>query len=182
MSVGSELQASLDRLSLLVRQQVLFRLTVLGATVGFLVLLSAAGADYHPFLSAVALLLAVLVMIVPDSSASLFLVVGLGGLWAIATPATLSGWVLVAALDLLVLHLAVTLASYGPPALALDPLLLAIWVRRGAVLGAVAALTWLGARLLSGLHLPSSGWAFGLALGVLLGWLALVTPRMVDRD
>ena len=43
----------------------------------------------------------------------------LGGLWAVATP-RLDLWTLLAAADLLALHLACTLASYGPPGLVLD--------------------------------------------------------------
>lgn len=171
-----------ERLALAGRQQLLLRGVAGAASVGMLVLVALAGGGGHPILSVLLLLLTVLVMVVPDSAAPMFLLLGLGGLWGIYVPETLSAWTLVAAADLLVLHLACTLASYGPPQLSLEPAMFRLWGGRAAVLLAVTALVWVGARLLAGLGLGPSGLVTAAALGVLLAWLVWLSVRLVARD
>lgn len=182
MTVASEPISMLDRLSLLSRQQRLFRLVVPVSTVVFLGLIPVAGGELHLVPSGLIVMLSVVPALIPDSGAAMFVTLALGGMWAFSMPTTLSVWVLVAALDLLALHLACALASYGPPSLVLDRRLLVVWGRRAAVIAVVTALVWVATRLLSGLDLPSTGWAYGAALAVLLGWLALLTARVSERE
>jgi hypothetical protein len=171
-----------ERLALAGRQQLVLRGLAGVASVAMLVLVPVAGGGSHPILSGMLLLLTLLVMLVPDSAAPMFLVLGLGGLWGVYVPETLSAWTLVAAADLLVLHLACTLASYGPPQLALEPAMFRLWGGRAAVLLAVTALVWVGARVLGGLGLDPSGLVTAAALGVLLVWLVWLSVRLIARD
>ena len=182
MNPAAATRVAAERLALIGRQQVVLRCVAGAASVGMLALVSVAGGGFHPILSTVLLLLTALVMLVPDSAAPMFLLLGLGGLWGVYVPETLGAWTLVAAADLLVLHLACTLASYGPPQLSLDPVMFRLWRGRAAVLLAVTALVWLGARLLGGLGLDPSGLVSAAALGVLLAWLVWLSVRLVSRD
>ena len=181
MSRTTDLFAALDRLSAVGRQQLLLRAACPVGALLFIVVLAAEGAPFHLLLYPAVLLLALGAALAPDSSVPLFLLLALGGLWAISVPRTLDGWALLAALDLLAVHLSATLASYGPPALVLERDVLACWGRRYAALAAVTALTWLMATAIAGLDLPDSGWSLALALVVLLGWVALATSRLVLR-
>ena len=104
----------------------------------FLGLVVWAGGGYHPLFSLVLAGLVAVVVLVPDSGAPLFLMLGLGGLWAVSVPETLSAWAVLAALDLLVLHLACTLASYGPPQVVLDRALFLLWAGRASLMAAAA--------------------------------------------
>jgi hypothetical protein len=171
-----------ERLGLASRQHVLLRGVAGLAGIQFLALVVWAGGDYHPLLSLALAGLVAVVLLLPDSGAPLFLVVGLGALWAVAVPETLSAWTLLAALDLTVLHLACALASYGPPQVVLDRVLLLLWAGRAAVLAAVTALVWLGGRFLGALDLSAAGLVTAAALALLSGWSALLMRRLVTRD
>jgi hypothetical protein len=171
-----------ERLGLASRQHVLLRGVAGLAGIQFLALVVWAGGDYHPLLSLALAGLVAVVLLLPDSGAPLFLVVGLGALWAVAVPETLSAWTLLAALDLTVLHLACALASYGPPQVVLDRVLLLLWAGRAAVLAAVTALVWLGGRFLATLDLSATGLVTAAALALLIGWSALLMRRLVTRD
>lgn len=170
----------LDRLSLSSPQQRVFRAVGLAAALVFLGLVPAAGGVFHPVLTAVAVLLAVLVALAPESNAPLALLVYLGLLWSLSLPGEVDLWTLAAAVDLCVLHLACTLASYGPPGLVLDRALLARWRRRLGLCVGAAVLTWLMATAVSFLDLPASRLALGLALAVFLGWLSFLTVRLAQ--
>jgi hypothetical protein len=163
-------------------QQVVLRLLALAAGVAWVPLCLAAGGDFHPLLTIAMVVLALAAALVPDSVAPMFTVLALGGFWAVYVPETLSAWTLVAAADLLVLHLACTLASYGPPQLVLDRAMLRLWGARGAVLLAGTTLAWAAARVLAGLALEPSGLLMAAALVVLLGWLVLLMSRLLTRD
>ncbi len=182
MNAAVATRVAAERLALASGQQLVLRGVVGAASAGMLALVAVAGGGVHVILSVALLLLAALVMLVPDSAAPTFLVLGLGGLWGVYVPETLSAWTLVAAGDLLLLHLACTLASYGPPQLTLDPGMFRLWGGRAAVLLSVTALVWVGARLLGGLGLDPSGLVGAAALGVLLGWLVYLSVRLVARD
>lgn len=163
-------------------QQLLLRGLSGLAGILFLLLVVRAGGEFHPLLSLALVGAVALVLLIPDSGAPLFLVLGLGALWAISVPETMSAWTLLAALDLLVLHLACTLASYGPPQLVLDATMFALWSGRAASMAAVTALVWLGGRWLGALDLSSAGLVTAAALAILLVWTALLSTWLVARD
>ncbi|HET7356146.1 MAG TPA: hypothetical protein VFJ09_05665 [Nocardioidaceae bacterium] len=171
----------LDGLSRLSAQQWLLRSSApVGASV-VLLLERLAGGTVQPWFLAIALAQALLVAVLPDSGAGLVLVLLLGVHWAMFAPAAVTGWVLGAAIALLGVHLGCTLASYGPPSLVLDRLLLLRWGRRAAAVAAGTAATWALVRFSpSGLG-STSGWATGLALLVTLAWTLRLTRLLVAR-
>ena len=171
----------LDRVALSTPEERALRAVVLVTAFVFLALIPAGGGVFHPVFSAVAVGLAVLVALLPEGNAALGLVLYLGVLWMLSAPEPLGGSTLVATADLYLLHLACTLLSYGPPGHRLDATLLGLWSRRSVLCLGAAVLVWLVARTVSFLDLPASSIALGLALVVLLGWVALLTVRLV-RD
>ena len=171
-----------ERLGLASRQHLLLRAVAGLAGLLFLGLVVWAGGGYHPLFSLVLAGLLAVVVLVPDSGAPLFLVLGLGGLWAVSVPETLSTWAVLAALDLLVLHLACTLASYGPPQVVLDRALFLLWAGRASLMAAAAVLVWLGGRFLGAFDLSATGLVTAAALAVLIGWTVLLMRRLVTRD
>jgi hypothetical protein len=182
MRVPGDPSGLLDRLSLSSPQQRACRLGALLAGCLFLVLLPVSGGAFHPVLTAVAVLLAVLVALVPESNAPLGLLVYLGVLWMLAATGRLDVWSLAAAVDLSVLHVACTLASYGPPGLTLERRLLALWWRRFGRCAAAAGLVWAAARTLDFLDLPASGFALAVALVTLLAWVAWLSVRLTQGE
>jgi hypothetical protein len=181
MSVAADGRRVLAGLSLLSGQERLLRTAVPVLTVAFLAVVLAAGGVSHAWFGLALVVLSLLAALMPDSSAPLFLVLGLCGLWAVSVPERIGAWLLVAALLLLVLHTAVTLASYGPPGTVLDTALLRRWTSRAGVLAAVTALVWLAARLLAGLALPASVPLFVVALTTLLVWVGYLVLRLDAR-
>lgn len=173
----------LDDIVLAGPQQRALRVVALVTACVFLVIVPASGGVFHPVFTAVAVLLAVLVAAAPESNAALGLLVYLGVLWLIAAPGHLDLWTLAAALDLLVLHLACTLASYGPSGLDLDRDLLRLWRGRFVLCAGAAVLVWAVAWTVRFLDLPASGTAVALALAALLGWVTFLTVRLAQgRD
>jgi hypothetical protein len=175
-------QRSFERLSRASRQQVLLRGVAGLAAAQLPLLVVLAGGVFHPLLTLALMGLVALVLLLPDSDAPTLLVLAFGGLWAISMPATMSVWTLLAAVDLLVLHLACTLASYGPPQLVLERAILVLWAGRGSLLLAVTALVWLAARLLGALDAEPSRLLTAAAFSLLLGWVAFLFARLVTRD
>ena len=179
MSYTKDATSLLDRVSLTSGQQRVFRLTALLCAIVFLALVPLAGGVFHPLLTGAALLLALAAALMPESSAALLLTVMLGGLWALSVDRSLSVWVLVAAVDLFTLHMACTLASYGPSGLVLDRGLLRLWGRRYAFCVAAGAAVWLAGRVIDFLDLPGSGVMLGAALALVLVWVTVLTLRLV---
>ena len=171
----------LDRVALSTPEERALRAVVLVTPLVFLALIPVGGGVFHPVFSAVAVGLAVLVALLPEGSAALGLVLYLGVLWMLSAPEPLGCWTLLATADLYLLHLACTLLSYGPPGHRPDATLLGLWSRRSVLCLGAAVLVWLVARTVSFLDLPASSIALGLALVVLLGWVALLTVRLA-RD
>jgi hypothetical protein len=167
----------LDGLSRLSPQQRLLRTVPVPATVGFLLLVAGAGGAWRPIFAVPALLLAMAAALAPDSGFGLYLMLALVVLWAEAVPQQVDGWLLGAGLVLLVLHLTLTLAGVGPPGITLSRWALRGWLLRALALAAAGLVVWLAARLLAGTAEPS-GWAMGIGLAVLLGWLAWLTVRL----
>ncbi|MGZ4501634.1 MAG: hypothetical protein ACXVXD_14485, partial [Nocardioidaceae bacterium] len=94
MSVTSELNDLLTMLSRTSLQQRVLRALVVLATVGFLLLLTAAGDTLGPLVVVVVLLLGLLAAALPDSGTPLGLVLLLVLLWVLGTPGHLDGWLL----------------------------------------------------------------------------------------
>lgn len=178
MTAVQELTRLLGDLARCSPQQLAFRAGVVAATAGVLGLEALAGAPPGGVFSVVALALALVAAAMPDSSAPLFLVLMLGVHWALVVPEQLTGWILLAGVALLTLHVCAALASYGPPSLVLKGALLRLWWRRCAVLAAAMVLAWLAAKGLSVLHLPSSGLVLAAALVLLAAWTWLLGRRL----
>jgi hypothetical protein len=174
----SDLLDGLSRLS--VQQRLLRASAPVGASV-VLLLERLAGGAVQPWFLAIVLVQALLVAVIPDSSACLVLVLLLGVHWALFAPPGVTGWVLGAALALLGVHLATTLASYGPPSLVLHRVLLLRWARRAGLVAAGTAAIWALVRFWpSGLG-SAGGWATGLALLATLAWTLRLTRLLVAR-
>jgi hypothetical protein len=172
----------LDQLSVASRQQVVLRAVPLLATPVFVWLTVALGSPFHPVLTVGLLLLATGSALLPDSSVPLFLVLTLAVLWALQVPETLSARTPVAALLLLAVHVACTLCSYGPPALAVDARTLRAWGARSLVMASVTALVWLLVAVLSGLDLVAGPVPVVAGLAVVLGWTAYLGRRLLTRQ
>ena len=86
--------------------------------------------------------------------------------WAGALDDGLHPAVLVAATALLVAHVAAVLAGYGPGEMPLDPALVRLWVRRGAVLLLGVPLVWGLALLLDGEPEQPGIWVIGVGAGL----------------
>jgi hypothetical protein len=177
-----DLGGLLDRVALSSPQQRLLRATAPLGTVVFLVLLVLAGGEFRPFLGAMAVALGLVVALVPESHAPVGLLVWLGLLWGVSAPGDLDGWLLLATADLLLVHAACTLASYGPPGLTLDGALVRVWVRRGLVCLAAGVAVWAAAVVVRFLALPGSGLLLGAALLVSLGWVGFMSVRFARAD
>ncbi|GAA4371468.1 hypothetical protein [Nocardioides caricicola] len=85
------------------------------------------------------------------------------GWWAIALEDSLPASILVAALALVVAHVAALLASYGPPTMPLDSATLVLWVRRGALVALTVPAAWVLALLLRGEPEQPGIWLLGAA-------------------
>jgi hypothetical protein len=105
-----------------------------------------AGAEDSPVAFTVLLLAAAWCAVVPDSPAGLLVPLALGWQWLAHLDRTTSGWVLLAALCLLVFHAAAALASYAPTAASLGRDVLRATAGRTALIGLVTAGVWLAVR------------------------------------
>ena len=74
-----------------------------------------------------------------------------------------SPWVLAAAAALVAGHAAAVVADHGPVTLAVDPLLVRLWVRRGLLAFLAAPAAWLVARGLAAAPPQPGIWVAGLA-------------------
>lgn len=86
--------------------------------------------------------------------------------WAAALEDGLHVEVLVAAVAMLVTHVAALLASYGPGEMPLDPALARLWVRRGLLLLVPVPALWVLALLLRGEPEQPGIWVVGVAAGL----------------
>ena len=149
----------------------------------FLWLVVLAGGSLHVVVSTGLLVLAVLAALMPDSSAPLFLVLGLAGRWWVAVPDPWSGWTLAAAVLLLAVHLASTLGSYGPPALAVPGEPAAHLGRAGGgdARGHGAGLAGRGP-VHHAWPCPGTSRCSPSRSALVVGWIAVLGRRLVTRD
>ncbi len=182
MNVPVQLTGLADRIALATPGQIVVRLLPLPATAALVWLSVLLGGPVQPVLTTGVLLLAVVAGLLPDSAAPLFLVLALSLRWALVVPEPLSWWTLLAAGLLLVVHLAATLGSYGPPALGLSPGLFLLWLRRAAVMAAATALVWVAAVAVEGFDLPSNEIVLVVGLTLVLAWTAFLGRGLLGRD
>ncbi|HET6624747.1 MAG TPA: hypothetical protein VFG63_00020 [Nocardioidaceae bacterium] len=178
MSRLSAARSFLDGLTGLTGQQALLRVLVAalpGLAFGVEV---QAGAPVQTVPVALVLVLTVISALVPDSHGPLAVVLVLGGYWVISVEESLSWQLLVLTGLLLAFHVVCLLACYGPASVVLDRVLIGLWLRRTALLGAVAVLVWLAARLAGGLDLPASPWLFAAGLLVVVGATGTLSRRL----
>ena len=113
----------------------------------------------------------------PDHAVGVVPLVLVGGWWA--AHGVVDWRVLVVAVLLLAAHVAATLASYGPPTLAVDPRLARLWLARGALALVPVPVAWLAVRGLDPALAPSGLW---LATGALTVVALLVTARLTGPE
>lgn len=164
----------LDRVSLSSREQLALRAAVPVCTLLFVLVVRVSTGQLHPVLGGTAVLLSLVVASSPESGAALALVLFLGAVWLLTGSGGLDAWTPVAALLLAVIHLACTLAAYGPPGLTLDAGLLRRWGRRLVGCVAAALAVWGAALAASALGRSASAVALALGLLVVLCWAAVV--------
>lgn len=171
---------ALDRLLLSSGEQRALRLLALLAAVGFLAVLDAAGGTVRTVLALVAVVLALGAALAPESGVVLALLVYLGVLWWLSVPTSLNGWTLLAAALLTTVHVACTLASYGPPGLWLDPGLRRRWAVRWLLCLAAAAVVAVVARLAVVVGPGRPELAVGAALVLVLAWVGFWSVRLTS--
>lgn len=115
--------------------------------------------------AAVVLSLALFTAMAPDSAGSLTTLTVYAAWWLLAVPGSTSGWVLVAALALLIGHAATAYLAAGPATLSAERVVRVVWLRDLAVVGALTCTGWLVARLTDGSVVTGEG---TLALTLLL--------------
>jgi hypothetical protein len=172
------LSAVLDRFVLCTRQQQVLRVVPVAASAVFVVAVAAAGGGFHPVAGLVALALAALVALAPESAAAFWLVLFLGALWVLAVPRGTGPWLLVAAAALAVLHLATTLACSGPPGLDLDVRLLRRWSLRAGLCVVAAVALWSVAAVLRSRDLRPAGDLLAIGLILSVAGAAFATARL----
>lgn|GEM_PF-3371888 len=103
----------------------------------------------------------------PDSGAGLLALASVVAWWTLVGDDGLHPSVLVAAVLLMVAHVAGLLAAYGPSAVPVDPGLGSLWVGRGAWVLLVAPVVWWVARAAQGTDAQQALWQAGLLVAVL---------------
>ncbi|MAS55418.1 hypothetical protein [Nocardioides sp.] len=103
----------------------------------------------------------------PDSGAGLLALGSVVAWWTAVGGDGLHPSVLVAAVLLLLAHVAGLLAAYGPSAVPVDPDLGSLWIGRGALVLLAAPVVWWVARAARGADAQQSLWQAGLLVAVL---------------
>jgi hypothetical protein len=102
--------------------------------------------------------------------------------WVLNTHGRLPASSILAAGALVVAHLAGTTAAYGPQTVDPDPGVLLLWLRRGVLLWAVAALTWFVVDSETGRATSAAYWVVGLAAALALAVVVTARfPSTADR-
>ena len=179
MNPGAATRRMAERLSGISRQQVLLRAGIGVGTLAVLAVILLSGGTLTLFWTFFVVLAALVTMLIPHDFAPLVLLAALAWLWAISVPDLASPSAIVVAAFLFGIHVACGLTSYGPPELVLDRPLLVSWVRRGVLATGAAVAVWLASWLLALGDQPGNEWVRVAALGLLLGWTALLTTRLL---
>ncbi|MGB0100216.1 MAG: hypothetical protein WBP61_08030 [Nocardioides sp.] len=99
----------------------------------------------------------------PDSPAGVGAGLVVLGWWALSLSAELPAWVLLAAVALVLAHLAALVASYGPRTMPVDASTALLWARRGAWVLLTVPGAWLVSRLVQGEPEPWGIWVMAVA-------------------
>lgn len=116
--------------------------------------------------------------VLPESAVGVGTLVAVLGWWTASLRDGLHPAVLVAALALLVAHVAALLASYGPGEMPVPAALIRLWVRRTALVLLVVPVVWALARVLEGEPEQPGIWVVGTAVALaatIAGGVALTT-------
>ena len=149
-------------------------LMLLGPLVG---LVAAAAADEPPpgFFTALVVVLAVGWVFMPESVLGTLCLAMVLIWWAVTADVRgLPAEALVAALGLLVAHVAAIVTAYGPPEMALDTPTLRLWLTRGAAVFVAAPVVWMLAVLLRDQPEPPGVWIAAMVAVVVAAVLAAV--------
>lgn len=165
--------------------QVLARaLILLGPVVG---LLAAVGADVPPpgWVAALVLALAVGWAFMPESLLGTLCLALVVAWWGVADLVGLPAEALVAALGLLVAHVAAVVSAYGPPEIAVDAPTARLWLTRGALVFGAVPVVWVFAVVLRDQPEPPGVWIAAMVAVVVAAVVAAVAfgiPQEPARD
>jgi hypothetical protein len=158
--------------------QAALRAAVLVGAMTSLVAAQGAGARPALWLQAALTALAILLVVRPESSTGVVLLLGLAYVWW-TVPDPLTPLVLLAAAGMVLVHVAALVAAQGPAGMRVDMSQVGLWLWRGAVLWLAGAAVW-GMNLLA-TDLPGGRlvYAAGLTTFMLVAAVAtwLVVPR-----
>jgi hypothetical protein len=113
--------------------------------------------------------LAAFAAISPEAAGGTVLMVVMVLWWGLALRGEVPLVTVAGAAALLLTHLCITLAGYGPGTLGLDPALVRLWAARGLAAFAPVPVVWLLAKLVADQPAPPGLWAAGLAAALVAG-------------
>jgi len=148
-------------------------LIMLGPMVG---LLAAAAADLPPpgWVTALVVVLAIGWAFMPESLLGTLCLAVVLAWWGVADFQAVPAEALVAALGLLVAHVAAVVTAYGPPELAIDTPTVRLWLTRGAAVFTTAPIVWMLAVLMGDQPEPPGVWIAAMVAVVVAAILATV--------
>jgi len=154
-------------------------LMLLGPLVG-LVAAAAAGVPPPGWVTALVVVLAVGWVFMPESLLGTMCLAMVLAWWGVADLSGLPAEALVAALGLLVAHVAAVVTAYGPPEMAIDTPTLRLWLTRGAAVFVAAPVVWMLAVLLHDQPEPPGVWIAAMVavvVAAILATVAFVPPQ-----
>jgi len=159
-------------------------LILLGPVVG---LVAAVVADVPPpgWVAALVVALAIGWAFMPESLLGTLCLALVLAWWGVADLVGLPAEALVAALGLLVAHVAGIVAGYGPPEMALDGPTARLWLTRGALVFAAAPVVWLFAVALNDQPEPPGVWIAAMVavvVGAVVAAAAFGLPEEPARE
>jgi len=154
--------------------QLVARLLMFVGPLAGMVAAASAGVPPPGWLVALVLALAVGWALLPESLLGTTCLALVLAWWGLADLTELPAASLVAALGLLVAHVAALVAAYGPPELAVDAPTARLWLVRGATLFVAAPVVWLLAVLLEGQPEPPGVWIAAMVAIVVAAVIAAV--------
>ncbi len=156
-------------------------LILLGPVVG-MVAAAAAGAPPPSWAIALVLMLSFGWAFYPESVFGPLTLALVLAWWGRAALTDLPAEMVVAALALLVAHLAALLTAYGPPEMAIDGPTVRLWVTRGAMVFITAPAVWLLAVLLRDQPEPPGVWIAGMVAIVVAAIVAAVAFGVPEEE
>jgi hypothetical protein len=148
-------------------------LVLLGPLVG---LVAAAAADLPPpgWVTALVVVLAVGWAFMPESLLGTLCLAMVLAWWGVADYRAVPAEALVAALGILVAHVAAVVTAYGPPEMAIDTPTARLWLTRGAAVFTTAPIVWMLAALMRDQPEPPGVWIAAMVAVVVAAILATV--------